>query len=65
VEPDGREGLADVRIVRALYRSAERREVVKLEPFAVGRRPTSAQEIDRSAPWMRPSLIHAAGPSGH
>jgi glucose-fructose oxidoreductase len=64
VEPDGREGLADVRIVRALYRSAERGEVVKLEPFAVDRRPTSAQEIDRSAPWTRPSLIHAAGPSG-
>ena len=65
VEPDGREGLADVRVVRALYRSAETGEIVKLEPFRIDRRPSQSQEIDRRAPWMKPSLIHATGPSSH
>lgn len=62
-EPDGQEGLADVRIVRALYRSSETGQPVKLEPFHRDRRPGPEQEIDRAASWMKPSLVHASGPS--
>src|SRR5712691_11408184 len=44
-EPSGLEGLADVRIIRALYRSAESGSPVKLESFPLRKRPAPAQEI--------------------
>ncbi|MEX2118713.1 MAG: Gfo/Idh/MocA family oxidoreductase [Pirellulales bacterium] len=64
-EPNGREGLADVRVVRALYRSAETRQPVELEPFEKRRRPQPEQEIERPAPWTRPEPVHAEGPRGN
>src|SRR4030095_10260089 len=38
-EPSGEEGLQDVRIIQALYESADRGKVIALPPRAVARRP--------------------------
>lgn len=48
-EPSGAEGLADVRVIRALYRSTKTGRPVKLSAFKRIRRPTRAQEIKRPA----------------
>jgi len=61
-EPDGVEGLADVRIIHALYRSAEIGKPVSLSPIERSWRPSLAQEIRRPA-VLRPRLVHAAPPS--
>src|SRR5918999_2939864 len=39
-EPSGWEGLADVRVIRALYRSADTAQAVSLEPFSKDDRPS-------------------------
>ena len=62
-EPGGDEGLADVRVIRALYRSAANGQPVALEPFAKRARPSLEQEI-RRPPVEKPEVIHAAAPSG-
>jgi glucose-fructose oxidoreductase len=62
-EPGGDEGLADVRVIRALYLSAESGQPVALEPFAKRARPSLEQEI-RRPPVDKPDVIHAAAPSG-
>ncbi|HEX5070457.1 MAG TPA: Gfo/Idh/MocA family oxidoreductase [Vicinamibacterales bacterium] len=46
-EPSGWEGLQDVRIVQALYESAETGKAVQIPPFEKRRRPTLDQRIDR------------------
>jgi glucose-fructose oxidoreductase len=61
-EPSGQEGLADVRVVRALYRSAELGAPVSLDRFERKARPSLAQEIDRP-PVRKPQLVRAAGPT--
>jgi len=63
-EPSGAEGLADVRIVQALYQSAEIGRPVALGPYAPGRRPELKQEIHRP-PVKKPELVHAQSPSGN
>jgi glucose-fructose oxidoreductase len=63
-EPSGREGLADVRIIRALLESARLGRPVKLDEFERRRRPTMAMEKKRP-PVPRPRLIHAEAPSEH
>ena len=61
-EPSGWEGLADVRVIRALYRSTETGKPVTLEPFVKEERPSLAQEIHR--PRVRkPSLVNTEAPS--
>jgi predicted dehydrogenase len=60
-EPDGMEGLLDVRVIEALYRSARTRRPVKLKAVRRTRRPTLAQEI-RRPPVKEPSLVHAESP---
>jgi predicted dehydrogenase len=63
-EPSGLEGLADVRVVRALYRSAQSGRPVKLAAAQPKRkRPTMRQEITKP-PVRMPSLVHAAPPGG-
>jgi len=62
-EPSGKEGLADVRIIQALLRSAKSGSAVKLEAFDRSSRPTMAQEIQRP-PIAKPRLVHATTPSG-
>jgi predicted dehydrogenase len=61
-EPSGEEGLEDVRIIEALYRSAKTGRTVKLPAFTKRKRPTSAQAIRR--PGIRkPRLVKVAGAS--
>lgn len=60
-EPSGLEGLADVRIVEALYKSAATGEPVRLEPLEKAERPSLAQEI-HEPPVREPELVHAEEP---
>jgi glucose-fructose oxidoreductase len=46
-EPSGEEGLQDVRIVQALYESAETGKAVSIPPFEESKRPTGRQRITR------------------
>ncbi|MGC4001848.1 MAG: Gfo/Idh/MocA family oxidoreductase [Pirellulales bacterium] len=62
-EPNGFEGLADIRIIQALYESARTGERVKLERFEKSTRPSMRQQISRP-PVKEPELVHAASPSG-
>ncbi|QIR35388.1 Gfo/Idh/MocA family oxidoreductase [Tolypothrix sp. PCC 7910] len=62
-EPSGEEGLADVRIIRAIYQSAQTRQPVHLSKFQRQQRP-SAQQIIQRPQAESPELIHAADPSG-
>jgi len=61
-EPSGWEGLADVRIITALHRSAETGRTIRLEPFEREERPSLEQEIQRPA-FSKPELVHAEPPS--
>jgi glucose-fructose oxidoreductase len=61
-EPSGEEGLADVRIVRALYRAAETGRRVKIRSVPIRKRPTLKQEKHRP-PVAKPQLIHAESAS--
>jgi glucose-fructose oxidoreductase len=61
-EPSGFEGLADVRLMRAISRSAELRQAVKVEPLPPKRRPNLEQEI-HVRPHVAPRLVHAQPPS--
>jgi len=62
-EPSGIEGLADVRVISALLRSAQSHQPVQLEPFEKRHRPDLSQQM-RVPPVKRPDLIHASPPSG-
>jgi len=55
-EPSGEEGLQDVRIVEALYRSAETGKAVAIPPFERSKRPTGRQRI-RRPPVREPELV--------
>ncbi len=61
-EPSGREGLADVRVIRALYHSAQTGRPVSLPPFQRRRRPGIQQEA-RRPPVGRARLVGAKAPS--
>jgi predicted dehydrogenase len=61
-EPSGAEGLADVRVIRALYRSAESGRAVQLEPYIKRQRPGLEQEITRPA-VEKPELVNVQGAS--
>jgi predicted dehydrogenase len=61
-EPSGLEGLADVRVIRALYRSADTGRPVTLEPFSKEDRPSLDQEL-RRPPVRKPELVNAESPS--
>jgi predicted dehydrogenase len=62
-EPSAEEGLADVRVIRALYRAAESGEPVKLGPYEKRERPSLEQEI-RRPPIDKPRTVHTQAPSG-
>lgn len=62
-EPSGEEGLQDVRIVQALYKSAKSGKAVRIPPFARDKRPGARQMIKR--PGVRkPELIKVQSASG-
>jgi predicted dehydrogenase len=63
-EPSGREGLADVRIVRALYESARKGRPVRLAAFPKKKRPRASQTITRPPVRKKPKLIRAKPVSG-
>jgi predicted dehydrogenase len=46
-EPSGEEGLQDVRIVQALYESAETGKAVQIPPYRPAKQPTGGQRIRR------------------
>ena len=56
-EPSGAEGIADVRIIEALYRSARRRRPVRIEPVRQRQRPSIKQTTHRPA-VEKPALVH-------
>ena len=63
-EPSGEEGLQDVRIVQALYESAETGKAVAIPPFERTKRPTSKQRdlqagCRRSRSWCTPAAANA------
>ncbi|MDT3778797.1 Gfo/Idh/MocA family oxidoreductase [Nitrospira sp. MA-1] len=62
-EPAGDEGLHDVRIIDALYRSAQKGQPVSLKELNRKRRPTMRQNL-RRPPVKKPQLVHAQSPSG-
>jgi hypothetical protein len=61
-EPSGREGLADVRIICALYESLRKKQPVRIRIDEPAKRPSRAQEI-RRPPVQKPDLIHVASSS--
>jgi predicted dehydrogenase len=62
-EPDGEEGLADVRVIQALMQSLESGRWVQLEIPQKRRRPRMSQEI-RKPGIQPPTLVDAESPSG-
>jgi predicted dehydrogenase len=62
-EPSGLEGLADVRVVRAIYESTNQGRAVKLPPFSVSKRPDAQQEIGKPA-HGKPETVNTRSPSG-
>lgn len=61
-EPSGEEGLADVRIVQALYESARTGQAVKLEPASKNEYPSMYLEM-KKPPIREPKLFHAHHPA--
>jgi glucose-fructose oxidoreductase len=61
-EPSGVEGLADVRVIEALYQSAAKGERISLAPFEKKERPSPAQEISRPK-VKEPELVNVSAPS--
>ncbi len=57
--PSGREGLADIRIVRALLKSLESGKPVKLAGFSKTRRPRLSQKVTRPPVRKKPKLVRA------
>jgi len=60
-EPSGTEGLADVRVINAIYESAEIGRAVRIEPVPKKRRPDETMKIKRP-PVKKPELIGANSP---
>ena len=61
-EPDGREGLEDVRVINALLESAEKGKPVEIASLEKKQRPTIEQEIHKPA-VEEPPLVRAQSPS--
>jgi predicted dehydrogenase len=60
-EPSGKEGLADVRIIRAIYESIETRKPVQIALTDIDVRPNIDQKI-RRPPILEPQMVHAKAP---
>lgn len=58
----GKQGLADVRMIRALYESLDKREPVRVKIEEPEKRPSAVQAI-RRPPIQKPGLIHAESSS--
>ena len=62
-EPSGREGLADVRVIRALQESAEIKRPIAIPPWRMKRRPGRAEEMPEEPAVVPPRLVKAAAPA--
>ena len=62
-EPGADEGLADIRVIRALYEAARSGRPVELAPYEKRERPSLEQEI-RRPPIDKPRTVHTQAPSG-
>lgn len=60
-EPSGEEGLADVRVICALFESARTGRAVDLPPFQRRRRPSMSQEM-HMPPVEKPDTVNAPSP---
>jgi predicted dehydrogenase len=60
-EPSGNEGLADVRIINAIYESAEIGRAIRIEPVPKKRRPDVTMHIKRP-PVRQTKLVGASAP---
>ncbi len=60
-EPSGNEGLADVRIINAIYQSAKTGRTVRVEPVPKRRRPDLEMKIKRP-PIEQPELVGGSAP---
>ena len=60
-EPSGLEGLIDVRIIQALYRSSAQRKPIKLNLPA--KRSWPKRQVIRRPPVRKPPLVHSQSPS--
>jgi predicted dehydrogenase len=58
-EPSGLEGLQDIRIVQALYESADTGKAVQIPPYTPPQRPDTRQRIVRP-PIREPDLVRAS-----
>ena len=61
-EPDGVEGLADVRVIQAVLLSARERRAAPIQRTDVGDRPGMDQEA-RRPPVQKQELVHAESPA--
>jgi predicted dehydrogenase len=61
-EPSGLKGLADVRVIEAIYHSIQTRRTVAIPQIGVRKRPEKGQEIHRPA-HEKPETFHAHPPS--
>lgn len=62
-QPSGEEGLADVRVINALYRSVRTGRPVRLAARRMRTQPSPRNERTRPAVPRMPRLVHAAPPS--
>jgi predicted dehydrogenase len=62
-EPSGQEGINDIRIIRALYRSIETGQPIRVGKLEKDERPHPGQEM-KSPAVRKPGLVRAAAPSG-
>jgi predicted dehydrogenase len=65
LEPSGYEGLADVRIIEALLKSADTHVPVSISPVDIKQRPDTTQEISRPPVSKEPELVRAAAPGAY
>jgi predicted dehydrogenase len=61
-EPNGLEGLADIRIINAIQESAEKGKPIAIAPVEKKERPTVEQELHKPA-VEKPPLVRAQSPS--
>jgi len=62
-EPSGWEGLADVRVIRAILQSIERGRPLAVPPTPYVRHPSPRQRIDHPPVPREPELVHARSAS--
>jgi predicted dehydrogenase len=60
-EPSGEEGLQDVRIITALYESADAGKPIQIPPYEPASRPDATQQI-RRPPVDEPRTLSAPAP---